>query len=164
MSPMTRSAVISDDERYRYDLERVWNPDLATVAFVMLNPSTANALVDDPTITRCLGFARAWGCGRLVVRNLFALRATDPRELKTADVDPVGVENDAWLRLLLAGGADLVIAAWGTHGSLYHRDVTVRRILSEHPNVKCLGTTRAGHPRHPLYLARSTKPSAYGWA
>src|SRR5512133_2959068 len=89
-------ATFSRDRRYRYSLWREWNRDLSRVAFVMLNPSTADEARLDPTIRRCLGYAHAWGCGSFVVGNLFALRSTDPAALYRAD-DPVGRANDAAL-------------------------------------------------------------------
>jgi hypothetical protein len=123
--------------------------------FVMLNPSTADASEDDPTIRRCIGFARSWGFARLVVANLYAFRATDPRELWVAD-EPVGPENDRWL-WELSYDAHEVIAAWGAtrHPGGQER---VREVLmalgSPHDSTRCLGQTKELHPRHPLYLKR----------
>lgn len=148
------TATISEDGRYRYDLGRRWDEG-PRVLWIMLNPSIADADIDDPTIRRCLGFTRAWGYGGLVVVNLFAMRATDPRELYTAD-DPVGPENDEYLRRH-AAGAGLVVAAWGSHGWLHGRDADVRKILDElNVTARCLGHTNAGAPRHPLYLRKDS--------
>jgi hypothetical protein len=121
----------------------------------MLNPSTADALLDDPTIRRCIGFARAWGFGALEVVNLFAFRATLPSQLRAA-LDPVGPRNNRFLRAAL-GRADAVVAAWGAHGSWGGRDRAVLHLLSggidqPWPSPQCLGLTKHGHPRHPLYL------------
>lgn len=157
-----RGALLSPCGIYRYQLWRMWDPKGPRIAWVMLNPSTADATQDDPTIRRCVAFARAWGFGDLVVVNLFALRATDPRELRnalTAGRDPVGPDND--LRIMdVAGSASAVVAAWGVHGALAGRDREVQRLLHG-VDVQCLGTTRDGHPRHPLYLATNTPRMPY---
>jgi hypothetical protein len=134
-------------------LRRAWDRKLPTVLFVALNPSTADAISDDPTIRRCIGFARSWGFGKLVVANLFALRSTDPSVLVDAD-DPIGPKNDWWLRTL-SKKAELTIAAWGIHGALHDRAAHVLPMLR---SVHHLGRTRAGHPRHPLYLRGSCLP------
>jgi hypothetical protein len=120
----------------------------------MLNPSTADASRDDATIRRCASFSRAWGFGAMVVVNLFALRATDPRRLREA-ADPVGPRNDGAIRGA-AGGSDAVVAAWGRHGSLRGRDERVLDLLRDH-DVRLLGVNADGSPRHPLYLPASTR-------
>jgi len=112
----------------------------------------------DPTITRCLGFARLWGYGSLVVCNLYALRSTDPKQLRRV-ADPIGPENDGTI-LRWALLAPLRVAAWGAHG---RRGAHVRRILAEiRLPLHHLGLTKDGHPRHPLYLPASTMPTAWG--
>jgi hypothetical protein len=146
---VTGGATFSADGRYRYRLWRSWDASRPRVAFVMLNPSTAGARRDDPTIRRCQGFARSWGFGGIEVVNLFALRATDPRLLRLAD-DPVGRENDRHLRSALTRSS-LVVLAWGAHGSLRERAAAVRGLISRR-RPRCLGLTRSGEPRHPLYL------------
>src|SRR5262245_13227298 len=108
------SAELSPCGRYRYALTRTWGDPKKVVCWVMLNPSTADADQDDPTIRRCLGFSRAWGAGGLVVVNLFALRATDPDQLRIA-ADPVGPDNDSHLSTAAFGR--LVVAAWGARGA-----------------------------------------------
>lgn len=145
------SAEISACRRYRYALRRKWASG-PQVLFVMLNPSVADGSVDDPTIRRCIGFARAWGFGSLAVGNLFALRTPDPRVLKRSR-SPVGPENDARLRELQDSAA-LVIAAWGNHGAFRGRSSEVRGFLRA-PHV--LGLTRLGEPRHPLYVAAAAR-------
>lgn len=152
-----RSARLSDCRRYRYSLGREWSSGTGTVCFVMLNPSTADALEDDATVRRCMGFAKLWGYKRLEIRNLFAWRATDPKELLTAP-DPIGPENDAELQL--AKAADQIIVAWGTHGSLKGRDRAVLKILADVP-VYCLGRSQAGHPLHPLRLRADTERTLF---
>jgi hypothetical protein len=114
----------------------------------------ADPIHDDRTIRRCIGFARHWGHGGIVVVNLFALRATNPAELARA-VDPVGPENDAAVRSHTEGLR--VIAAWGNKGTLLGRSDAVLQLL-EDCNVECLGVTSAGQPRHPLYLASDAVP------
>jgi hypothetical protein len=154
---MQRDACISACGRYRWSLSRAWDADLLKpwVGFVMLNPSTADASIDDPTIRRCIGFARAWGFAGLAVRNLFALRATYPMELMEAD-DPIGPENDRVI-LSLVGVCPVIVAAWGVHGALKDRGNRVRQMLSDRGQaLKCLGTTKEGHPKHPLYLPADT--------
>jgi hypothetical protein len=142
---------------YRYTLWRVWSAALPKVTFILLNPSTADATLDDPTVRRCVGFARAWGFGSLELVNLFAYRATHPYQLKTA-LDPVGPANDAAI-LQAVSSAQLVVVGWGTHGRLYGRDRAVLRLLPD--SVCCLGATRDGFPRHPLYLKQATAPVPY---
>lgn len=152
---MERSAVISDCGRYRYRLSRTWDSTIAAATFVMLNASTADADQDDPTVGRCVGFAKSWGYGGLVVVNAYGLRATDPRELRRA-ADPVGPENDLWLKAAAkqaaAWGAPLV-AAWGTHA----KPSRVAWIceLPGFDRLTCLRTTASGAPGHPLYVPAS---------
>ena len=144
---MTKGAVLSPCGRYRYSLTREFFMGTGRVLFVMLNPSTADAETDDPTIRRCIGFARRWGFRELAVANLFAWRATYPRELRRVP-DPVGPENDGHL-IEMSDSADATIAAWGAHGAYHHRDLAVLGLLK---GAESLGLTKQGHPRHPLYL------------
>jgi hypothetical protein len=137
--------------RYRWRLERTWDPRGTTLAMVGLNPSTADARTDDPTVRRCIGFARRLGFGRLVLVNLYALRATRPADLFGAD-DPVGDDNDEHVRQACAA-ADAVLGCWGFNAR-WDRVLAVRPLLG--PQVSCLGTTAQGHPRHPLYLRADT--------
>ena len=122
----------------------------------MLNPSTADAERDDPTIRRCIGYARRWGYGALTAVNLFAYRCTDPRRLRLSD-DPVGPENDRYL-LHVRDRFPVVVAAWGNGGGLHARGKTVLRLLSDCP-LHCLGVTRAGHPLHPLHQRGDLDPA-----
>lgn len=152
--------MLSDCGRYRYALEREWCPvpgsAARTVLFVLHNPSVADAELDDPTLRRCIGFARDHGCSRLLLCNLFALRSTDPAVLAHAD-DPVGPESDGWLHWC-AGEADLIFAGWGALARRHHeRAAAVRGLLAAHAPLHCLGRTRDGHPRHPLYLPRAAQ-------
>jgi len=150
---MRRSATFSPCRRYRYVLRRVWDNQQPLVMFVGLNPSTADEHVDDPTIRRCIGFAKRWGYGSLVMANLFAYRSTDPSLLPLVS-DPVGPRNDWWLSRLNRN-VNLVVVAWGTNGTLFDRERHVLRLL---PTAHCLGLTKNGQPKHPLYLPTETTP------
>ena len=154
---MMRTAEISECGRYRYRLTRRWDESRPAVMFVMLNPSTADACQDDPTISRCIGFARDWGYGELLVGNLFALRSSDPGALLRSD-DPVGPDNDDAL-LDLAQSAALVIAAWGDKGAFMRRNEVALRLLPA--RFYALKLTQRGHPAHPLYLPSSVAPFPY---
>ncbi len=156
-----RGAALSACGHYRYTLWRTWDESLPTVLFVMLNPSTADADVDDPTIRKCIGFAQRWGYGTLLVGNLYALRATDPRELDTADA-PVGRDNtDALCRL--AERADRIVAAWGAkpnRGRYAQREARALDTFYDR-DVYALRLTKDGHPWHPLYVPYSVEPVVY---
>lgn len=148
------AATISPCGLYRYTLARRWGPGSGSVLWIMLNPSTADADADDPTIRACRAFSERWGKNALEVVNLFALRSTDPRKLTDAE-DPVGPENDDHI-VQAVERSDLIVAAWGARGNLYGRDDEVSRFLALRSRVpRCLGITKAGDPRHPLYIARS---------
>ncbi len=142
-----RSAVISDDERYRYLLTRTWDEAKPVILFVMLNPSTADAYEDDPTIRRCVSFAKRDGYGGLEVTNLYAYRSTKPEELWRV-FDPVGPENDYHIMRATERCAQRV-AAWGANAKSA-RSRIVRKMLID-PCV--LGLTKKGFPKHPLYIS-----------
>jgi hypothetical protein len=122
----------------------------------MLNPSTADEHVDDPTIRRCIAFARDWDYGGVEIVNLFAMRATDPRELTLAR-DPIGRRNDSYLIESARRSAAIVIA-WGIHGAFRSRGAVALRLLSPRARLLALGWTQEGEPRHPLYLRRDVRP------
>ncbi|EKF75541.1 hypothetical protein A11A3_01672 [Alcanivorax hongdengensis A-11-3] len=153
---LQRSANFSRCRRYRYALWRRWGEGDDFILLVGLNPSTADHRQDDPTIRRCMGFARDWGYSGLCVANLFAWRATYPRDLLAAD-DPVGPHNDRWLRRL-GREASLVVAAWGNHGHHLNRARRVSRWL---PDMHAIRVNRSGDPAHPLYLPRHL--NAHPW-
>lgn len=160
MDYLDQSATISRCAAYRYDLHRVWDRGLKRCCWIMLNPSTADASEDDPTIRRCIGFTRAWGYGGLVVVNLFALRATNPKQLYEAD-DPIGPDNTRHLTDA-ASSLPLTVAAWGVHGKHEERGDEVLHTLRQLGiHVSCLGITKEGHPKHPLYVRGDTQPIAY---
>jgi hypothetical protein len=149
-------AMFSADMVYRYSLWRTWDYAKGNVLWVMLNPSTADESVLDPTIRRCVGFTKKWGYGGVVICNIFALRSTDPHVLYT-HAEPIGEGNDSII-LNAACAAKVVICAWGVHGKFRDRESEVIGILNRHPiPLKCLGTTKAGHPRHPLYVSSDTE-------
>lgn len=151
------SAYVSDCGRYRYTLTRRWGRG-PWATFVMLNPSTADATENDPTIRRCMAFAGAWGMGGLSVVNLYALRSTDPAGLWRVD-DPVGPENDTILRRLAAGALHdgrPVVAAWGANARQDRVDEVLA--LPGMDQLQCLGVTKAGAPKHPLARGRHRIP------
>ncbi len=167
-------AVIDDD--YRYLLWRQWGwPRLRSqdrwCLFFMLNPSTADHSVNDPTIRRCMNFARdTFHCHGLLVVNLFALRSTDPKQLRDHP-DPVGPFNDDYIELAVEK-AEVVVCAWGTKGDIpYHRpegwledrlsSKWALTLMRKHPRSVCLGRTKQGYPRHPLYVRNDVEPTMF---
>jgi hypothetical protein len=154
------TAIYSDCERYRYSLTRIWEAGGRKALFVMLNPSTATEVQNDPTVERCERRARALGFGAFQVTNIFAWRDTDPRKMRAA-TDPVGPGNDAAI-LEGADWADQIVAAWGTHGAHLDRGPAVERLLREagYPLFH-LGLSKQGHPKHPLYIGYSQQPEPW---
>jgi len=140
--------------QYRYTLHRRVGSSQDRVLFIMLNPSTADGMHDDPTVRRCIRFAQDWGFGELEVCNLFALRATDPRLLKTV-ADPIGPLNDDAIRRA-SRRSEIVVTAWGALGARSRRASDVAAMLSLKATY-CLGRTTSGAPRHPLYLPKSAR-------
>lgn len=159
--PVKAGAIFSPDKKYRYLLWRIWNNNLPKCGFIMLNPSKADAYILDPTVSRCIGFAKQWGYGSLFVCNIFALRSTDPQELYKVD-DPVGPDNDSTL-LDLMKKTDFVITAWGNHGTYMDRGNTVLlTILPEYSEkMAYLGVSNHWQPLHPLYLSKDVLPVKY---
>lgn len=159
---MHRGAEISRCGMYRYQLWREWDADLPYMVFIMLNPSTADAVEDDPTIRRCIGFAQREGCGGIEVVNLFAFRATSPADMKACD-DPIGPENDDWILQSATHAENAhVVGAWGAHGTFKGRDVAVRKLLVDNDvKLKHLGLTKQNQPKHPLYLRTDTQLEAF---
>lgn len=162
---MIRSAVISECGLYRYELRRVWDEQKPLCAWIMLNPSTADAEQDDPTIRKCIGFAQRWGCGGILIGNLFAFRATKPRDLWKAD-DPRGPNNEFHLERIIESTPALILA-WGgmpnrsafqrAARALYPHQV-MTRVLPGGSRPVCFGRTQGQYqqPRHPLMLAYTT--------
>lgn len=153
---ISKTAQFSTCRKYRYALWRWWDRTKPYAMFIGLNPSTADETNDDPTIRRCIGFVAEWGYGGLCMANLFAFRATDPKNMMKHP-EPIGPKNDYWL-LELSRQAGIVIAAWGAKGEYKHRSKTACAALRD---LKCLGLTKTGHPRHPLYLPKDTKPRPF---
>lgn len=150
---MRREALISPCEKYRYWLLRGWDPALPAVLWVMLNPSTADATKDDATIRRCIKFSRRWGFGTMIVANLFAYRATDPKELhRVGLVESVGPDNWTWLRSC-AALTDKGIIAWGNGGYYPRPDIPPHQGGWWH-----LGKTKSGEPLHPLARGKAFIP------
>ena len=150
---MKRDTFFSGDRKYRYRLTRVWDKTKPIVAFVMLNPSTANEEADDPTIRRCIAFARAWGYGGIHVVNLYALVSTDPEKL-LSEPDSIGGVTDDYLEMA-AFTTSKVIVAWGNHGADNQRRVdSVIKILTRFQDIYCLGKNQNGQPKHPLYVRK----------
>lgn len=186
MNAMQRKTIFSEDRKYRYTLWREWwkqNPprpmcrDCADhdgvcpsdgsrcnpsdyVMFIGLNPSTADETQDDPTIRRCIGFAKAWGYGALCMTNLFAFRATDPKVMKAQPMPLVCefVENSNRI-IDVAKDAGLIVCAWGAHGNFQNRaNETVSFLRIYKIKLHHLGLNRDGTPKHPLYLRKDLKP------
>lgn len=174
-SDLYDKAIFSKDYKYRYGLYRVLNKRLVedgafslarTCIFIMLNPSTADAFKNDPTVTRCVGYAKKWNYDALAVLNLFGLRSTDPKQLYESD-DPVGNLNDLFIKYWVKGDPILyfkpdVICAWGNHGSLNNRGQEVLKILKQY-NIKSkyLKLTKSNQPAHPLYLKKDLIPKEF---
>lgn len=172
-----RRTILSEDRKYRYTLWREWTnqadllnpptsrsgrwPDHSYAMFVGLNPSTADETQDDPTIRKCIGFAKRWGFSGLLMTNLFAFRATRPEDMM-AQERAVGEMNMVFLHRG-AREAGIIVAAWGTNGSFRHQDRVVEnyiKFLTREPLV-CLRTTKEGCPEHPLYVPYETPPKSY---
>lgn len=169
---MQHQTEFSPCRKYRYTLWREFYPILAIdpplrpllgneahnyLMVIGLNPSTADETKNDPTIRRCMDFAKRWGYGALCMTNLFAYRDTNPESMKQ-EFDPVGPENDKWI-LDCAHGAGMILAAWGKHGIHNDRATEVVNFLEEHMySLRALQLNKDGTPRHPLYVSRGTKP------
>lgn len=150
---MEKSANFSRCRTYRYALWRSWDEHKPYAMMIGLNPSTADEVEDDPTLIRCINFAKSWGYGGVCMTNLFAYRATDPNDMKAA-ADPVGASNNRWLTRL-AKEAGIVVAAWGNDGDYLNR---ASQIKNKIPNLYCLKMNKSGEPAHPLYLRAELKP------
>lgn len=156
-----RGACLSECDAYRYTLERTVTQHVeeSTCTFVMLNPSTADENLDDPTIRRCMGFAFGWGYDRLIVVNLYAFRATKPADLWKAE-DPIGPKNAKWIQLATRCSGRVVLA-WGAHGTRNGRgraaEDAIRNDCGPRTKIGTLGSTKAGEPKHPLYLRADTE-------
>jgi len=153
---MIKNAFFSNDGKYRYWLSRIFDETLPLVAFVGLNPSTADAEIDDPTIKKCISYCRQWGYGGFYMVNLFAFVSSDPKKL-LHEADPVGKDNDRHLKEVLSK-TEKTICCWGEMGRHNNRDRQVLDIIS---NPHCLQVNKKGEPAHPLYLKGDLQPIPY---
>jgi hypothetical protein len=156
---MKLKCIFSPCKRHRYTLWRVFNQQTWKgdyVQFICLNPSTATDEVDDPTVRRCINYAKSWGYGALCMTNAFSYRATDPEVMK-AQEHPTDLANDYWLQMV-AKHAGIVVAAWGKDGKFMERDQFIVECISP---LHCLGKNKDGTPKHPLYLRKDLKPIRY---
>jgi hypothetical protein len=153
-------AIISDDNNYRYLLWRKWDNDLTQVVFIMLNPSTADGNKNDPTVKKCMKYAKDWGYGGIVIINLFAYRATNPKELELVK-DPIGPLNDEYIKYIIKHyfyDKPLVVASWGTFELAKRR---VNKVFSLTNSLHYLELSKDGSPKHPLYLRGNLKPKKF---
>jgi hypothetical protein len=154
---MIKDAILDKDRKYRYMLKRQWGERNDNfINFVLLNPSTANETIDDPTIKACIKFAQNLNYDGFYVTNLFALRTKSPKVLKR-NRNPIGEQNNKYIKKY-AHKSKLVIVAWGNHGNLLNRDNEVLKILSRIQTPHCLTITQSGNPKHPLYINKEMKP------
>ena len=150
---MKTDAIISEDKKYRYVLSRIWDESKPIVMIMGLNPSTADAMNDDPTITKCINFAKSWGYGGVYMLNLFAFRTSNPQTMLDAD-EPIGMENDKYL-VEYSLKCDKVVCAWGNDGSYKNRSSEIKSKLG---NLYYLALNKSGEPSHPLYLKSELVP------
>lgn len=150
---MKTDAILSEDRKYRYVLSRIWDETKPTVMIIGLNPSIADETTNDPTIVRCINFAKSWGYGGVYMLNLFAFRATKPHTMKEAE-EPIGNENDKYLEEYYKK-SEKVICAWGDTGSYKNRS---KEILSKFDDLYYLELNQTGEPAHPLYLKSDLAP------
>ena len=155
---MQKEATISDDQIYRYKLSRTWDSTKSTILFIGLNPSIADETIDDPTITRCLNYAKDWGYGTLLMANLFAFRSTYPKDIYLTD-NPIGNENDNYI-LECVAQSDLVVACLGNNGMYMDRENIIKELI---PNLYCLQKNKNGTPHHPLRLPRDIRPIPFNF-
>jgi hypothetical protein len=158
---MKQAALVQGN--YRYWLSRVWDPGQPLALWLMLNPSTADASINDPTIIRTINFSKSWGFGGALVGNLYAWRASDPCELRS-NLAVIGPDNDEHIeRMLLNPDVTEVIVAWGANGMAFsggrHEDVLC--LVRKHHSPRCLGVNLTKSPKHPLYLKADLMPVAY---
>ena len=150
---MNSDAILSEDRKYRYVLSRIWDESKPIVMFIGLNPSTADEIENDPTIEKCISFTKSWGYGGLYMLNLFAFRATQPKDLFNAK-DPIGKDNDEYIKKY-SKICDKIVCAWGNNGSFKNRS---KKVLSLIDNAYYLKLNKTGEPAHPLYLKSNLTP------
>jgi hypothetical protein len=150
---MNRRAIMSEDTKYRYQLSRSWDETKRCILFIMLNPSTADDITDDPTIRRVINFSKSWGYGSVLIGNLYAYRSTDPKVLKTIE-NPIGEDNISHISQLIEI-SDKVVYAWGNN----QKEPDWLTKLVEEPY--CIDISKKGIPKHPLYLKGDMLPVLY---
>ncbi len=158
-----KGAIFGPGRVHRYWLWRVWEPGKRCLVFIGLNPSTADETKNDPTVERMERRARSMGYGGLIVVNIFAFRATDPKDM-IASADPIGQFNDEAITRAVYDYAGLTVAGWGAHGVRSERGRAVKQLLLDHHldyNLAHLGLTKSGQPKHPLYISYETAPVAW---
>jgi len=163
---ITGGALLDDSGKYRFSLWREWDPRKheGTCVFIMLNPSTADAEIDDPTIRKCIGFAQRWGFSRMEVVNLFAYRTPNPKVLLALpqDLTPIGRENKIRVLDTVADeNVGMIICSWGNDGKFMHQDKAMLEWLDD-MKLHCLGTNKNGTPKHPLYVSYEVAPMPFG--
>jgi hypothetical protein len=157
LDALDTGALFSPCRRWRYLLWRRWDSSKGICAFIGLNPSTADETQDDPTIRRCIRFAKDWGYGQLWMLNAYAFRATDPKVMKAQGGNALGPQNNGYI-VAAAGWADIVVAAWGAHCDPQRERDIATVVGSRNMRLHVLGFTKDGHPRHPLYVPADTQP------
>lgn len=158
---MSQNCIFSPDRTHRYTLWRYLDGFTQTrfVQFIGLNPSTADEIIDDPTIRRCKDFAARWGYSALCMTNLFSFRATDPKVMRAATVQVDHIRLNRWWIKEIACLASLTVCAWGVHGSFRgEADALLLELSAWRARLHCLGRTKDGHPKHPLYLRADSQP------
>jgi hypothetical protein len=150
---MHKHAILSKDNKYRYQLSRIWNEEKPKVLFIMLNPSIADADIDDPTIRKVITFAKSWGYGGIFVGNLYSFRSTDPKVLRYTD-NPIGEDNIQHIQYLI-GLTERVIYAWGNHQE------EPKWLYDLVDNPYCIDVSKKGIPKHPLYLNGKLQPKLF---
>ena len=153
---MKKNAILSEDRKYRYVLSRIWDETKPKVMIIGLNPSTADETEDDPTIGRCISFSKSWGYGGVYMLNLFAFRATQPKDMFNAQ-NPIGLENNSYIEIY-SKKVEKIVCAWGNHGTYKNRGNEIREKFDK---LFCLKLNQTGEPAHPLYLKSELVPKKW---
>ena len=153
---MKKNAILSEDRKYRYVLSRIWDETKPKVMIIGLNPSTADETEDDPTIGRCISFSKSWGYGGVYMLNLFAFRATQPKDMFNAE-NPIGLENNSYIEIY-SKKVEKIVCAWGNHGTYKNRGNEIREKFDK---LFYLTLNQTGEPAHPLYLKSELVPKKW---
>ncbi len=146
-------AIFSEDNIHRYALIHEWELDRPSLMIISLNPSAEDGELNNPTIRRCIGFAKRWGFGRLFITNLFSFKTSSPKDLFNSE-NPIGNKNDYWLKKL-SKKVDKVVLAYGNHGKFKNRHEEILKIIHD---PYCIKKSKTGMPMHPLYLKYTEEP------